>query len=178
LPRVLDELLRHGPTRLYLRRTVNVSAALEAILVHGRRDLLLALAEQDPPEGASEDAATTLAMQCFLNEYVWPVSAEEERVIAGVEARILEACGSSTRDHRLPYAKLVLYAMYRAPWRLPCAAALGVPPPESCPAALAEMLRLCVQEPLWEQEITASGDRGSPRCSPSTRRTPIPAGGG
>jgi tetratricopeptide (TPR) repeat protein/2-polyprenyl-3-methyl-5-hydroxy-6-metoxy-1,4-benzoquinol methylase len=152
---VCDGLLNDEVARLYLQRTVNVSAPLERLLTACRMHWLGdAAASVMIPQSRWQEACA-VAMQCFLNEFVWTVTPEEERAVDGLERRIVDACRPALTPDATLVSDLLVYACYRPLWRMSCAAELGTAPSEAWPAALAELLRACVHEPLRERALQA-----------------------
>ncbi len=74
--RIQDDLL----LRALLRAVPNSDVELERKLTAARRALLLA-------GGAADDFAVALAQQCFINEYVWGIAADEAAQIAHLKAK-------------------------------------------------------------------------------------------
>ena len=117
-----------------LRLSPNGDIALEAELAAARRQMLLA-------GGSDDDFAVTLAMQCFLNEYIWPLAPDEEAEVARLVA---------DPSARSP-AQLVALACYLPLGALPDAAALTADTP-----ALALLLAQQRDEPAQEKRLGAA----------------------
>jgi SAM-dependent methyltransferase len=151
-----DRLLDDQVARLYLVRTINVSAALEHLLTRCRARWLAEAATIAPGDWqARRDAVGAVAIQCFLNEFVWAVTSEEERAVDVLEQRIDEACAAAISPGEALVSDLLVYACYRPLWRMACAARLGAVPAEAWPGALGEVLRVSLHEPLGECELRA-----------------------
>jgi 2-polyprenyl-3-methyl-5-hydroxy-6-metoxy-1,4-benzoquinol methylase len=99
-----------------------------------------------------------VAIQCFLNEFVWAVTSEEERAVEVLEQRIDEACAAAISPAEALVSDLLVYACYRPLWRMACAARLGAVPAEAWPGALGEVLRVSLHEPRGECQLRARID--------------------
>jgi Tfp pilus assembly protein PilF/2-polyprenyl-3-methyl-5-hydroxy-6-metoxy-1,4-benzoquinol methylase len=117
-----------------LRVSPNGDIALEQALAAARRQILLG-------GGAGDDFAVTLALQCFLNEYIWPVGDDEAAAVARLVA------DASARNE----AQLVTLACYLPLGELPDAAALKPATP-----ALALLLAQQRDEPAQEKRLGAA----------------------
>jgi len=117
-----------------LRVSPNGDIALEQDLAAARRQMLLS-------GGAVDDFAVTLALQCFLNEYIWPVEADEAAQVARLVA------DASARSE----TQLVALACYLPLGELPDAAALKPATP-----ALALLLTQQRDEPADEKRLGAA----------------------
>ena len=154
--RLLDDQV----ARLYLMRTINVSAPLEHLLTRCRARWLAAAATTAPEHGQEPrrghwQAVGAVAIQCFLNEFVWAVTPDEERNLDVIEQRIVEAGASAISPDAALVSHLLVYACYRPLWSTACAERLGAVPAEVWPAALGEVLRVSLHEPLGECELRA-----------------------
>ena len=147
-----DRILDDDVARLYLQRTINVSAPLERLLTRCRARWLDAVRETHTIAQARWNAVGAVAIQCFLNEFVWAVTAEEERIVALLEQRIIAACASAVSPDEALVSDLLVYACYRPLWRIACAAQLRAAAAGVWPPALAETLRVCLHEPLRERD--------------------------
>jgi SAM-dependent methyltransferase len=123
-----DELLH-----AYLRHCVNLSFTLERRFITMRREALL--------HGGILPLRlmVSLAIQAFLNGYVWPESE--------AESRALERLGGSVRER-------VIGAMYR-----PLVDDTGLRASTQC----AELLRVQVDEPAEERRLAATLDGAGPQ---------------
>jgi tetratricopeptide (TPR) repeat protein/SAM-dependent methyltransferase len=151
-------LLDDEVARLYLMRTINVSAHLERLLTRRRARWLV---ETAAPSQARWDAVGAVAIQCFLNEFVWAVTPEEERAVDILGQRIDDACATATPRDEALVSDLLVYACYRPLWRIACAARLGAEPAHVWPTMLGEVLRVCLHEPLREHDLRARIASGS-----------------
>jgi Tfp pilus assembly protein PilF/SAM-dependent methyltransferase len=150
-----EGVLEDPVARLYLRRTLNVSVPLERLLTRSRARWLADENEHGTASAARLEAVASVAVQCFLNEFVWAVTAEEARAVDALERRIVDACASTVAPDEALARALALYACYRPLWRLPCASRLASIEREMWPAALGEALRVCLHEPLEERALEA-----------------------
>ena len=149
-----DRILQDDVARLYLQRTINVSAALERLLTQCRGFWLNAAAGELHGIAQSRwNAVGAVAIQCFLNEYVWVVTAEEERSVVILEQRIVAACASEVSPNEALGSDLLVYACYRPLWRIACTAKLGATVAEAWPPPIGELLRVCLHEPLRERSL-------------------------
>jgi tetratricopeptide (TPR) repeat protein/SAM-dependent methyltransferase len=153
---LLDDTL----ARLYLRRTINVSAPMEHLLTRCRTQWLADAANSVAMAQSCWDGVAAVAIQCFFNEFVWAVSREEERSIADLEQRIVSACRSARSPEAALVSDLLVYACYRPLWRIADAAQLRALAVDGWPDALARVLRVSLHEPLWEQDAKAAIDSG------------------
>jgi Flp pilus assembly protein TadD/2-polyprenyl-3-methyl-5-hydroxy-6-metoxy-1,4-benzoquinol methylase len=120
-----DDALLHA----LLRTLPNSDHALEAELTAARRELLL-------QGGGTDDFAIALAMQCFLNEYVWRLGDDEAAAIARLQARDTPSA-----------AELVALACYRP---------LGALPEAKLASAPTVLLQQQRDEPAQERALAAA----------------------
>ena len=153
-----DRLLDDEVARLYLMRTINVSAPLEHLLTRCRARWL---AEAATIAQARRDAVGAVAIQCFLNEFVWAVTPEEERAVDVLGQRIDDACAAAISPDEALVSDLLVYACYRPLWRMACAARLGAEPAHVWPTMLGDVLRVCLHEPLCERDLRVRIASGS-----------------
>jgi Tfp pilus assembly protein PilF/SAM-dependent methyltransferase len=99
-----------GLLRALLRAVPNSDVTLERDLTALRRALLLA-------GGGTDDFSLALAQQCFLNEYVWSVAADEAEAVAALQAKAA-----------LSAAELVALACYAPLGALPADRIAAAPP--------------------------------------------------
>jgi SAM-dependent methyltransferase len=93
----VDEELLHA----YLRHCINTSRALEERFVALRRDALLGA---EVPERLLE----SLAIQCFLNGFIWRVSDDETNALRTTTTALLRAMYGQPVDDLPPAARRVL----------------------------------------------------------------------
>jgi SAM-dependent methyltransferase len=129
--------------RAVLESTPVVDLALERWLTGSRAAMLKAALAGEAADETTLAFGASLAQQCFINEYVFAVTAEET---AGVER--LAAQGSDIG----PFA-LVVVGMYRGLHTLPDAAALAK---RRWPAPAAAVVTQQIEEPLREQALRAT----------------------
>lgn len=148
---LLDDELAHR----YLQRTVNVSVPLEGLLT-GCRARWLDTARAPAMLAPSRwDGVAAVAVQCFLNEYVWAVTPEEERGVAVLEQRIVDGCSSASSPDEALVSDVLVYACYKPLWRVACAERLRRWPAHAWPQTTREALRVCLHEPLRERDLAA-----------------------
>lgn len=146
-----DELLEDEIARLYLTRTINVSAPLERLLTGRRAEWLARVADGETLARTQWERAATVAVQCFLNEFVWRVTPEERQAIDGLEGR-LDTRRSSGADDAF-VSGLLVYACYRPLRSMAGAEALAASSRDGWPEAVRDVLRICLEEPLHEQRL-------------------------
>ena len=156
-----DELLGDEVARLYLRRAVNVSVSLECLLTRCRARWLAGAHDAVMVAPSRWDGVGAVALQCFLNEFVWAVTPEEERAVAVLEQRIVDFCSSANSPTEALVSDVLIYACYRPLWRIPCAAQLRTFPVDAWPIAARETLRVALHEPLRERDLAARLDTGA-----------------
>lgn len=98
-PTLLSSLNSDKLFLAYLSQCINTNLALEQWLTKLRRSLLLASDNINLPELAS-----ALALQCFANEYLFSVSAEEEQCLMEIEQAM---------DKQTAQPNTLLASMYR-----------------------------------------------------------------
>ncbi len=150
-----DGLLDGEIPRRYLRRTVNVSVPLEGLLSGFRRQWLAEARAPAVLAPARWDGVAAVAVQCFLNEYVWAVTGEEECGVDALEQRIVNFCSSENSPNEEFVSDVLVYACYKPLWRIACAERLRVWPPDAWPPAARETLRVSLHEPLHERGLVA-----------------------
>jgi SAM-dependent methyltransferase/tetratricopeptide (TPR) repeat protein len=129
---------------LLLIRGRVATPALERALTTVRQQRLQAASDGEFADEHWQRFATALALQCFTNEYIFSVTAEEERRVTSLEARI----------HRDPsrLSALIAYACYRSPFELPAAGSLSASL-EPASGLADELLRRAVSEPMQERAL-------------------------
>jgi tetratricopeptide (TPR) repeat protein/SAM-dependent methyltransferase len=150
-----DRFLDDDVARLYLCRTINVSAPIEQMLTRRRADWLADADKSAATAGSRWDGIGAVATQCFLNEFVWALSAEEQQAVAELERRIVTACPSALSPDKDLVSDLLVYACYRPLWRIPCAARLRGVPADDWPGPLLALLRVSLHEPMQEHDAKA-----------------------
>lgn len=156
-----QRLLDDEVARLYLQRTVNVSVPLERLLTRCRAVWLTAAADAAGMAEPHWSRIGPVAIQCFLNEYVWSITTEEDQAVDELQRRIVEACASTTGVDAPLITDLLVYACYRPLWRIACATRLRALPERTWPPVFAEVLRVCLHEPLCEQALRARIESGA-----------------
>jgi tetratricopeptide (TPR) repeat protein/SAM-dependent methyltransferase len=150
-----DHFLDDEVARTYLRRTVNVSAPLERLLTRRRASWLAEAGDEAAIAQSRWGGIGAVAIQCFLNEFVWAVSEAEERAVVEIEKRIVTACSSTVSPDAGLVSDLLVYACFRPVWRIACAARLRAVPANRWPEPLAETLRVSLHEPMQEHDAKA-----------------------
>jgi hypothetical protein len=160
-----DRLLDDEVVRLYLQRTINVSVSLERLLTRCRARWLARASEAVTLAQACRNFVGAVAIQCFLNDFAWAVTLEEESAADVLEQRIIDAYASAILAGEAPdqtlASDLLVYACYRPLWRIECAARLRAAPADVWPAALRDVMRVCLHEPLQECDSRPGIDSGT-----------------
>jgi len=128
--------------RAVLESTPAVDLALERWLTAVRAAMLKAALAGKAADEITLAFAASLAQQCFINEYVFAVSAEENTYVERLAAQ----------DALSPFA-LAVIAMYRGLHTLPDAQALAQ---RQWPASVAAVVTQQIEEPLRERELRAT----------------------
>lgn len=134
--------------------------AVEDWLTGVRRALLAQGLQPEPPPATVLRFYRALATQCFINEYVYAVGADEAEQVQQLRATLSEALQQGRATGPLPWLAL---ACYQSLGELEQAAQLLQQP---WAAELAELLQMTVHEPMQEAALAAS----------TTVLTPIAAG--
>jgi SAM-dependent methyltransferase/tetratricopeptide (TPR) repeat protein len=134
--------------RCALATTALMNMALEALLGHLRSELLRYASADvaDPREVASDviEFFCALAQQCFINEYVYPQSAEETWRAIKLRDRLLENLAAGGEINPLMLAAVAAYFPLHT---LPIAEALLR---RDWPEAAADLLQQQLRDPLEE----------------------------
>lgn len=149
---ICDALAASRPLIALLRHAVVTDPQLEQLLAR-LRATLLATALQDPtqqPPEAAQALHCALAMQCFLNEYVYASAAHEQEAARGLASRLSSAL---ERGEPVPWRWITAVACYLPLHLLPGSARLLQ---RQWPAAVAQVLRVQLANPLREQQLAAS----------------------
>jgi tetratricopeptide (TPR) repeat protein/SAM-dependent methyltransferase len=156
---------RLGRDPLLLAILVNApvcDVALERALVAARRDLLDTATRAAADDVVADDAlafACALARQCAINEYVWPLAADERERAGALRERVFAALDAGTP---VPPAWIAAIASYSSLADLPSPDALLARP---CPPEVRALLTLQIAEPMAERRdhndiprVSAIGD--------------------
>jgi SAM-dependent methyltransferase len=160
-----------------LQSTMVRSVELERLLTCVRTELLRVPGDGavGSVDGAVLDACCVLARQCFINEYVFALLAEEEEQARALKARLADALA---RGERCPPLWAAAVAMYFPLDSLPDVTALLE---GDWPASLAEVITQQVREPTEERgyrdgipRLTAISDETSVRVRGQYEEHPYP----
>ena len=154
------ELGEDALLRAALAQTPLVDARLERLLVQVRRALLTAAATGSTVGRDVRAFGALLARQCFINEYVWPATAEEEAVLHGVREGVARSLAG---DGDVDPLAIVALAAYQPLDGLEGAAALTA---RTWPDDVAALVRLLVSEPLAEVRLRDAMPRLTPIDDP------------
>jgi SAM-dependent methyltransferase len=138
-------------TDLFLRcameATTLASMELELLLGYARAELLRLAGEQGEDNDEIDDIvafASALAVQCFMNEYVYVQSGTESRLAGVLRDRLLQDVASDAEISPLTLAVVAAYFPLHA---MPMAEAVLR---RDWPATVAGLLRVQLREPLEE----------------------------
>jgi 2-polyprenyl-3-methyl-5-hydroxy-6-metoxy-1,4-benzoquinol methylase len=150
---LLSSLGRDPVLLALLAKAINVDPDLEQVLTAMRRTLLV---ENRSVAATHRDLNIAIALQCFSNEYVFDVQADEAAVVDTLQGR----CESMVETRAKPSddleACLSLVAMYRPLHLLDCARKLGAVALEDWSAIMQPLIKRTLLEPLEEQTIERS----------------------
>lgn len=133
-----------------LTRAANQDLALERLLTSARRTLLENVDAQDRPLELALEFASALAMQCFINEYVFPQSDEEELLAGQLRGRLAGALESGAA---IAPEWIAILAAYMPLGSVPGAQALLA---RSWPLCIDQLLTQQLREPEEEAELRKS----------------------
>ena len=143
--------------RCVLESTPVRNIALERWLTALRGHILRAAVADDPPSGNDLLAfGAALAQQCFINEYVFAVTPEEEGLVERLKVLAGASMSSSKAMAAIRYIALAMYEPLHKCLDAPAMAA------RTWPGPLAAVVTQQVIEPLREQELRASMPRLTP----------------
>ncbi len=127
-------------------RDLTLECALTTLRAHLQRVAL------DAPAGSASELALgcAIARQCFINEYVFATTREEDAGVAALKARLADAIASGAAMAPMVLAALATYLPLHA---LPNAAALL---DRAWPAPLAGVVTQQLREPLEELALRAT----------------------
>lgn len=136
-----------------LAKIVNVDPVLERLLTSIRRHLLLRL--YDAPDSPMVHVAliAALGLQCFSNEYVFTVQADEADAVSRLQARLESLVSTDTVPSQVLEAVLLLFVMYRPLHTLVCAPALASIALNTWSAAVQPLIVRTLKEPREELAI-------------------------
>lgn len=139
---------------LLLTETINTSMPLERFLTRARRFLLRVSHAEERIAPELRPLLVALAHQGFNNEFVFPVTDEEERVVVALG----EQLGRAVRAGEIAEASRLwlLYSLYRPLAGHPEAAALAAVPADRFPADLLSLFSRTLLEPRREAELAAA----------------------
>jgi len=154
-----------------LARTANQDLTLERLLTVARRTLL----ENGDAQAGPLEFAAALAMQCFINEYVFPQDDEEELLAGQLRDRLAGALESGAV---LAPQSIAILAAYLPLGSVPGAQALLA---RSWPPCMDQLLTQQLREPQEEAELrksiprlTAISDRVSQSVQAQYEENPYP----
>jgi SAM-dependent methyltransferase len=160
----LAAIVRDGLLFALLGAAPVTTTALEDILTHTRHALL---DELEAPPGVDGDRlalASAIAQQCFLNEYVFAVTGEEDAKVAQLGAAIDEALA---QDRSIEPLGLAVFAGYRPLHALAGAASLVS---RTWPEPVRALIQQQVVEPETERAIRPQIERLTPLAGDVSRK--------
>jgi|SRR5579862_32647 len=152
----LSAIISDPYLRTVLASTVVRDLGLERVLTAQRAAILAAAVDDAPVTDAVLGFCSALAQQCFINEYIWAVSAEQAAQLETLRARL---AGAMERHEPIAPLWTLVLAMYAALYELPGAKALGE---RDWPAPAAAVIAQQIREPREEQALRASMPRLTP----------------
>lgn len=139
-----------------LTRSVNVDYALERILTDLRRHFLLDYRRDGRIPNERIPLIAALAQQCFNNEHVFDVDADEAPAVEALAGDLCAASGRVTgADAGEVEGRLALLACYLSPASLACASDLVNLDMARWSPMSRELVQRTLVEPLQEREIEA-----------------------
>jgi Tfp pilus assembly protein PilF/SAM-dependent methyltransferase len=138
---------------IFLEKTINIDADLELFLAKVRRALLFKYCRDDSLGPQEIRVIVALAYQCFNNEYVFAVGAEEQLIISNLKSTIEQLAISSTSFTAKFEANLFIYSMYERLHSLSCRERLAGMPPATWSEKLGLLLEQMLIAPLEEEKI-------------------------
>lgn len=140
-----------------LTRTINIDPHLERFLTR-LRACLLRSAEDHLASPEVLRLAVALALQCFINEFVLPSSAEEQQAAERLQARVEEGIAGLSTPNDVFRRRCALLAMCRPLLAIEGAAGLGRWDREAWGEALWPLMERTAREPLEERRLAAHMD--------------------
>jgi tetratricopeptide (TPR) repeat protein/SAM-dependent methyltransferase len=137
-----------------LTRTINVDPALEVVLTRVRAHLVVSL-EEAGVSPAQLRLATALAHQCFINEYVFVSSPEEQAAAAALQARLERRSAELAMPDDALRADCAVLAMYRPLLEIEGGERLGRWSRDAWGEALWPLIEHSVCAPLEESALSA-----------------------
>jgi len=149
---------RNPALQALLATTPIASVALERLLVSVRRTLLRqsrAIANTGSAGTFPLPLQCALARQCFINEYIYPLSAEESAALPALRESIASAIATG---RSVPAEQLAVLACYLPLHTLPGASRL-LEMNGAADATIASLLTQQIREPLAEQALREQIER-------------------
>ncbi len=148
---------------ILLTRTINVDAKLERFLTLARKHLILR-GEEALESPSVFRLATSIAAQCFINEFVFSVSIEESQAAARLRARVEQGLGELSTPDDAFRIRCALLAMAQPLLDIEGGAGLGRWGSDAWGEVLWPLIEGTVCEPLEERTIATDvgsiGDAG------------------
>lgn len=146
--------------RAMLGAAIIPDRSLERLLTALRKLLLYARVEADSPRARGSegllDFTVLLANQCFLTDYAYISSPEEETIVNKLAERIRSMCETG---EAVSMSDIAAFASYRALGSLECAQSLLE---REWPPALEPLIRRQLREPLEERKLRETIPRITP----------------
>ncbi len=148
----LFQQLAHSLLLQFLKKIIITNSSWESFLAALRRGLLEACVNHAIAPAVSNQGLAlvcALASQCFLNEYIYPVSEEE----SGWLEKLNAAVNNLQSSDQIPEFEIALLAAYQplSSLNLACGHELCTERDSSSP--LADLIRQQVQEPAMERQL-------------------------
>lgn len=148
----VDTLLADALVCALLTKSVNGDAHLEILLTGARRQLLL---ERGGTGDATLSAMSVLAQQCFNNEYVFTLEADEQVALDQLRTALESYCGWIPCPEPEIQTSLLLFSMYEPLAQLSVAPRLAQVPAASWNERLRPIIARSLLEPMEEAALEA-----------------------
>ena len=149
----------------FLKKCLNPNIDMEKLLTKLRRHLLLHRSRQAASASVAVRLAAAMALQCFMNEYVFFAADDERRKVARLRKRLERSLAEPERAKGV-LADVAFYGMYAPLHSLSgCERLLSIPKPELGPdldAIVQVTLRDHMEEQAIKREIKALGPIADP----------------
>jgi len=142
---------------LLLTRTINVDPVLERVFVRLRAQLMLN-AGQEPGSSSLLRLAIAIAFQCFINEFVFTLSGEEQEAAAKLRVQVESALAEASMPDDAMRWRCALLAMAEPLLEIEGGEKLGQWRSDAWGEALWPLIEASVCEPLEERELASTID--------------------
>jgi len=150
---ISDDIAADPLFLMFLERTVNTDPDLEQFMIGLRRALLNKYCAGNGMTDADLRVMTALAHQCFNNEYVFAVGAEEQQVIDDLRHALEQSVPAIHSADAGLECKLAVFGSYENLYTLSCREHLSRIPRTSWSTVFHDFLEQAVLNPLEEEAI-------------------------